>query len=423
MFGAVEKMRGYIQITFKSGWGESGSPPAFEVGFHGRDPVKVRDVTAALGNIFLEENLRLREQQAANTSKFLEGELEKVKDDLRQWEDKVRRFKEKHAGLLPEEMENNYRILTQLQQHLDSINTAIQKTEDRRLLLQTQLSKLNSLSDGSSVAGGKSEEPMTLDGLRRRLQTLQTRYSDRHPDVIKLKAMIAKLESQHESGHLPKEPGKSDGQTSSGNPQTLVHFEKEDRSTELRIIDKEIFSLRTDKIKTEGQIEQYRQRIEMGPKIEAQFVDLRRGYEQASANYQSLLEKKLQADLSENLEQTQKGEQFKIQDRAYLPQKPFKPNIRRILSMGIMLGLSSGFGLAFLLEFLDCTFRSRKEVESVLNLPVLVSVPVIQTKEQRRWAKLKVAATVCAILAMSSTLLYALYVLWKNNRWFLPIPL
>jgi len=423
MFSAVEKMRNHIQISFKSGWGESGSPPAFEVGFHGLDPVKVKDVTVALGNIFLDENLRLRELQVANTSKFLEGELEKVKHELRQGEDKVRQFKERHAGLLPEQMENNYRILSQLQQHLDSINTALQKTEDRKLLLQTQLSKLDSLQEGSSTAGGKSDEPVTLNGLRRRLQTLQTRYSDRHPDVVKLKSMIAKLENQNESENLPSESEKSADLTSSGKARTLVHFEKEDRSTELKLIEKEIDSVRNEKRETELKIKDYRQRIEMGPMIEAQFVDLRRGYEQTNENYQSLFQKKLQADLAENLEQSQKGEQFKIQDYAYLPQKPFKPNIRRLLSMGFMLALSLGFGLAFLLEFLDRTFWSRKEVESVLNLPVLISVPLLQTEEQRRWAKLKVAATICVLLAMSSTFLYAFYVLWKKNPGLLPIPL
>jgi hypothetical protein len=94
-----------------------------------------------------------------------------------------------------------------------------------------------------------------------------------------------------------------------------------------------------------------------------------------------------------------------------------------MLTMVMMLALGSGFGLAFLLEYLDPTFWSRKDLEAVLELPVLVSVPVIQTDKERRWNKLKLAATICFLLVMSSTLLYAMYVLWKKVPGLLPIPL
>jgi capsular polysaccharide biosynthesis protein len=189
------------------------------------------------------------------------------------------------------------------------------------------------------------------------------------------------------------------------------------------LIEKEIRSLRKDKEETEKQIERYRKRIEIGPKIEAMFVDLRRGYEQASVNYQSLLQKKLQSELAENLESTQKGEQFRIIDSANLPILPYKPDVHKLLLRGLMLALGIGFGLAFLREYMDPTFWSRKELESVLKLPVLVAIPNIQTDKERRWKRVKLAATVCVLLAMSSTLGYAMYLLWKKSPGFLPIPL
>jgi capsular polysaccharide biosynthesis protein len=187
------------------------------------------------------------------------------------------------------------------------------------------------------------------------------------------------------------------------------------------LIDAELNSLRNEKQKTTTQVKEYQQRIESGPQIEAMFVDLRRDYERASENYQSLLQKKLEAELAENLERTQKGEQFKILDRANLPQKPEKPNIPRILAMGIMLALGSGLGLAFVREYLDPAFWSRKEVESMLNIPVLVSIPIITTERDRRWKKIKLATSICVLLVMSSTLLFALFMLWKKNPTLLPI--
>ena len=88
-----------------------------------------------------------------------------------------------------------------------------------------------------------------------------------------------------------------------------------------------------------------------------------------------------------------------------------------------MLALGIGFGLAFLREYLDPAFWSRKELESVLELPVLVAIPNIQTDKERHWRMVKRLAKVCILLVMSSGLGYAMYVLWKKSPGFLPIPL
>jgi polysaccharide chain length determinant protein (PEP-CTERM system associated) len=415
---AVEVMRNEIDIKLRRTGRRGEGLTSFSVSFRGEDPKKVKAVTTALTDLFIEYNSKLRQEQAAGTSKFLEIELSKVKEELRQWEHRVREFKQKHVGFLPENMESNYRIMAQLQQRLDSLNTTLQKTEDRKLHLQAQHIKLET-SQGDSLA---TRQPQTLDGLRQQLQNLQLRYSDRHPDIKRLKALIAKLEKEKEISAFTAH-AKASGEMSSSEAERLMRAQKEDRFGELTLIDKEIFELRKEISETESQIDQYRRRIEKGPEIEAMFVDLRRGYEQTNANYRSLYQKRLQADLAQNLEHTKKGEQFRIQDKAYLPRKPYKPDLRRILSMGLMLALGSGFGLALLREYLDPTFWSNKDLENVLELPVLVSVPVIRTEKERRWRTIRMVAAVCVLLVMTSTLLFALLILWKKNPGFLPLPI
>jgi len=151
------------------------------------------------------------------------------------------------------------------------------------------------------------------------------------------------------------------------------------------------------------------------------FVDLRRDYAEANENYQSLLQKKMQADLAENMERTQKGEQFFVLEPADLPPKPIKPNIPKILLLGFMMAAASGLGLAFIREHLDPTFWSAKDLEGILELPVLVSIPVIATTRDSRLKLLKKVGTVCALVLMSSALLFALFVLWKRNPMLLPL--
>ncbi|MEJ2431539.1 MAG: GNVR domain-containing protein, partial [Deltaproteobacteria bacterium] len=324
-------------------------------------------------------------------------------------------------GFLPEQMQNNYSILTRLQQQLDSTNNTLQKTEDRKILLQGQLNKLESIQQSASQAGGKETTPPTLEQMRQELQVLKSRYSDKHPDVVKLTATISKMEKEEQSGTGEKDSSGPSPASSTSQADRLMMVQKEDAVAELKMINGEIQSLRRDLEKTTEQIKNYQQRIESGPKIEAMYVDLRRDYERANENYQSLLQKKLEAELAENLERTQKGEQFTILDAANLPDKPSKPNIIKVLAMGFMLAIACGFGLAFLREYLDPTFWSRKEVESTLDMPILVSIPIIATERERRLKKIKLAASVCVLLVMSSTLLYALFILWKKNPTLIPL--
>ncbi|HID29283.1 MAG TPA: hypothetical protein EYP19_04680 [Desulfobacterales bacterium] len=429
MSDAVETMRTHIGINVKATGGRRDTAPAsFEVSYEGEHPAKVRDVTSAIANLFIDDDLRLREQQAAGTSNFLERELERMREQLRDREELVRQFKEEHMGLLPEQMENNYRILSQLQQHLDSVNQMLQQTEDRKVLLQGQLTRIEAVRVGTRQAnreqGGTALDyaQLSLEELRKELETLKSRFTDKHPDVVVLKKAIARLENEKEVT-LPQTD--RHGQSTSSRlteAERLMVAQREDLITQLKITDKEIRNLAKEKRQTSRQIEDYRQRIENGPRIEQMFLDLRRDYEEASENYQSLLQKKLQAELAENLERTQKGEQFTILEPPNLSQKPFKPDVSKILSMGFMLAMACGLGLAFLREYVDPTFWSSKELERFVQLPVLISVPIVHTEKEHRWNIVKRVGAIGALVSMASVLIYALFILWKIDPTAFPYP-
>jgi len=70
-----------------------------------------------------------------------------------------------------------------------------------------------------------------------------------------------------------------------------------------------------------------------------------------------------------------KGNNARVVDRARLPRTPIKPKKRMYGIGGIILGLSLGLALAFLLEALDQTIRSQEHVEQKLNLPFLGLIP------------------------------------------------
>ena len=428
MHAAVDVMREHISVDIKESRRRSESEPAsFEVTFKGSDPAKVKDVTTAIANLFIIDDLRFREKQAVGTSKFLEGELDRMRRDLREKEELVRQFKEENLGMLPEQMENNYRILAQLQQHLDSLNSTLQKAEDRKVLLQGQLARLKAIeaSEVGVIAAGDQQEldesELTLDELKKRLIALRGRYTDKHPEVIRLEAMIEKAEGEAGSAS-GREPSRGRGIPRT-NTENLVAAQREDLETQLALSRKEIQNLAEEKRQTQQQLADYKARIEKGPQIEQMFLDLRRDYQEAVENYQSLLQKKLEAELSENLERTQKGEQFTVLEPAYIPKSPVEPKVMKVLGLGFMLAVGCGLGLVYLREYSDSTFRRNQDLSSMIGLPVLVSIPEVRTPRERRLGYLKKTLAVGVLLSMAGVILYGFVLLIQKDPSALPIPI
>jgi uncharacterized protein involved in exopolysaccharide biosynthesis len=123
------------------------------------------------------------------------------------------------------------------------------------------------------------------------------------------------------------------------------------------------------------QIRRYQVRIEETPKREQQLNLLTRDYDQLRINYQTLLDKKMQSQMAENLERRQQSEQFKILDPARMPEKPIRPKAHIIFPAGIALGLILGSSLAWMRDSMDQSFHSDQEVEDFLGLKVLITIP------------------------------------------------
>jgi len=415
MTDAVEAFRGHIEVEVR---GEQ----SFSVAFQGTDVTKVRDVTNRIANLYIEDHLKLRETQASGTTKFLDRELEKAEEKLQRRETILREFKEEYADVLPEHMDQNYRMLNHLQQQLASVSTILQQTKDRKVLLDTQLGNLEVIEAESrrfqsqeASSGGHADNALgstDIETLRERLRNLTTRYSDKHPDVIRIRAVIARVETEQDTDGNEAPSGNT---VDRQDRPTIISTQKRDLVTRMKLIKGEIEKLNMEQSRIKEEIEVYKQRIERAPEIEQMQVDLNRGYVQVRENYQSLLQKKFKAKLSENLEMAQQGEQFRIVDYAKLPEKPFLPQTRKMLMTGALLSLGVGLGLGLLLEYINPGFYTRQDLESTLEYPVLTSVPEIMTEQDHRKILVKRIASATALVSMASILLIALYVLWRLN--------
>ena len=133
--------------------------------------------------------------------------------------------------------------------------------------------------------------------------------------------------------------------------------------------------MRAETKNIKDQIVVYQRRIEETPKREEELALLTRDYDLLRTNHQSLLDKKIQSQMAENLERKQQGEQFKVLDPARMPEVPISPDRNRILLMGAGIGLMLGLGLAYFRETWNQKFHTEAEVEQFLGIPVIAVIP------------------------------------------------
>jgi len=195
----VDLMRKAINIEVQRTRGRDVQN-TFTISYEGKDPRKVMIVTNRLVSLFIEENLRDRERQAVGTSDFIERELSTIEVALKEKEKHIRGFKERNMGELPGQLDANLRILERLQDQIKNNNDARRAAEERRIMLQREISELS--KQGTSVVAGVvvSENPLLtqLTQLKARLTELQSMYTDKHPDVIDTKIQIVRLEKDIE---------------------------------------------------------------------------------------------------------------------------------------------------------------------------------------------------------------------------------
>ncbi|WP_242637348.1 GNVR domain-containing protein [Desulfobacter hydrogenophilus] len=140
----------------------------------------------------------------------------------------------------------------------------------------------------------------------------------------------------------------------------------------------------------------YQQRVEDTPKRELELQSLQRDYSNIQGVYSSLLDRKLEAELSVNMEKKQKGEQFRILDHARLPEKPISPNVKMMFLLSIAGGLGLGGGVLFLKELLNFSvIRRDDQVETQLGLPILASIPPLEKPGDRTKQKVEWVVFIC----------------------------
>ncbi|MHB8790258.1 MAG: GumC family protein [Desulfobulbaceae bacterium] len=390
-----------------------------EVSYKGSDQNKVVQVTNALASKFIEENLQVRQDRASQTSTYIRDELSMAKEGLDKKELIMRDYKLKYYNEMPDQLTNNMNRLISLQEQYQSNQTTSHELERTKLMVQEQISTrqdmlATSSSGSASVATNSSEMTGGINDLyqyRAKLKTLETRYTEKHPEIKRIKKIISDLERQYGTSENKKQSSGQAQEIAGQQFQPLLQGLK----NQIKEIESNLVRLKEEREDLAKQIEIYNQWIASTPIREAEWAALTRDYDQLNLHYEKLLTESLQADSAQSLENQLKGSQFKIIDSAHFPEKPFEPNFKKIIALAIGLGLTLGGALALSLEFLSTSFKDPNELENFLNIPVVCALPLIKTKAEITHDKIKNAALNLALLLAAAAILGAGVFLWKQG--------
>ena len=398
----VKRCRENIQVDVGSGSsrGRTTSSITFGISFRHTDPETAKDVTNALASTFISENLKTRESQALGTSSFLSDEVESVRRRLEKKEEALKEFRMHNMGAMPDQLDTNLSMLERMQSQLEQLNDSLMAAQSRKLAIQEQIAQQEriaeqtaSLSGAYSGEPGKNEPPspeMQLAALQEELEELQARYTENHPDVRRLQRRVETLKTQVEEA--VKETGtENPGAASNAGSVPSIQSSAGRLSSagnmlrpQLEQINYEIQTTQAEIARTKERIDLYQRRVEETPRIEQQALSLKRDYDNLRDLYDSLLDRKLEAEIAVSMEKKQKGEQFRILDPAKPPELPVEPDVRRILLLTLAIGLGLGGGLGYLREVTDKSYKAPQEAREHLGLPILISLPYVFTQAEKR---------------------------------------
>ena len=364
---------------------------SFYLKYRGTDPQKVAKVTNALANMFVEKNLKIRTSQADATAKFLATQLQKVYIKLKEREEAIKDFKLTHMGELPEQTQRNVATLTALQQQLQNVEESIRRAEDHATLLKQQIASRRAARRLTQNVEGKTRalNTLTLAELKEKLRILRSRYTENHPDIIALKQMIKNRENELKK--LGANSHDSLAMLGDASLDTLIY--------QLKSTLFEIRQLKEERKKLKDEIIKYQQRIENAPKREQELIELTRDYENLKKTYDSLLQKKLEAEQAAALERRQQGTQFRIIDPAIIPEEPVSPKLNKVLPIIFILAIGGSFGLAFILDLISPKLFDPEDIVKNFGLPVLACIPLLLTEKQQK--KLRIRNYILSIIAFA----------------------
>jgi succinoglycan biosynthesis transport protein ExoP len=343
---AVERMRGDLDVKVE---GEN----AFELTYRAGDARTAQKVAERLPKLYSEEALKTRTAQAKRATALFSTEVDALKNAVSDWERKIAQFKVDHAGELPEQLEMNMRALERIGAMIQTKSEELRVAETRR----SDLVRANLSGDSEAGRMQAAENALTRD-----LVAAKTQWTADHPEVQRLTEEVDKMTAKRKEA------------------EGRMHIERQERKRAVGLVG----DIQKDITALQEKAKEYQERLDRTPQWAHELSVLNRDYDITRTKYQSVISRKVEAELAEELEAKAAPSMFNVVSPASLPVSPAKPDRMGGLILAFLLALGVGVLTAVILEMRDESIRDVKEIKDRIPLPVLAVVPHLDAKGERR---------------------------------------
>jgi uncharacterized protein involved in exopolysaccharide biosynthesis len=431
---------------------------AFNISYDSPDPEHAQQVVNELVSLFLNENLKVRQQSAAETTAFLTQEADRLAAQIQDMDAKLATFKRRNVGRMPDSSAVNMQLSERTDTELLRIDNQIGMLQDRRVALQSQLllvsptlpagapaervqapeDRLRILQSQYATASGiygadhpdirrlqreiaqlqeqtgasvrQASSSNELKDLETTLATLRERYSEDHPDVQRIRRSIAALKASGATGADSDPPTKNAARATAAKYENPAYVSL---LTQIETARREIEQLTELKNEMRGKQRTYDARLLQIPDVEREYRDLTRDYDNAQTRYREVRAKQMQAEIAEELEKNRKAERFSVGEPANLPSGPYRPNRMHIMLGGIVASVLAALGIAWLREAFDPSIKGPRQLTQFTTVPLLTAIPYIETRAERAANRRQSWIVVVAVLAFTTVYLLGIHLYLK----------
>ncbi len=343
--------RGNLKVTL------SPNTHIIKVSFRSPDKELTANVVNTLMNTYTENNFKSRFDSTMQASDWLSKQLVDLQMKVETSQEKLVRYQKEHEILGIDEKQN---IITS---KLDELNKALTAAESDRMAKESvyrlvQAGDTDSIVSAVSAASALDASGATSQTPSNLLEALRTKEAD-------LKIQAAEIGTQFGPSY-PK-LAQINNQLKEIDTQLLAETKK----VVGKIRGQYMAALQRENMLHDA-LEKQKQEANQLNESAIQYSILKRDLESYRQLYEGLMEKMKEAGVSAGL----KSNNFRIVDVARVPTAPIEPNIPRNLAFAFVLGLTSGVGLAFLLEGVDNTVRTTEQAQMISGLPPLGMIPL-----------------------------------------------
>ncbi len=364
----VSDLRSRISIVTtggSSGRGAQTQAQLVSVSFEAPRAALAATVANQLVTMILQEDVSMRTVVAGQTLDFFEQEVARLDQELSVAGATILEFKQRNMEALPDSLDFRRSQQAAEQERLVQIQRAEAALKDRRERL-IQIYE----STGRVELSNQTQTPAEaqLAELQNKLVELLAVYSEENPRVTLLKAQIATQERR-----IASQSALRNASPTAAPPSAY--------EVQLSEIDGQLEFLANQNADITATLADLQKSVEATPGNAISLDTLERDYANLKTQYNQAVANKARAETGDMIESLSKGQRISVIEQAVTPLAPVRPNRAVIMAAGIGGGAIAGFGLVFLLEFLNSAIRRPDEIVAKLGITPLATLPYLRSDQ------------------------------------------